>query len=103
MSPDGSNNETRQQAVAWFDLPQVGKSPSRFDFRKLENLNSHYIREADDERLAVFQGKRTAGVWAGGHHKLSDHAMDSSYRWKPGVTGDWFASFNDGLARGDTF
>ena len=27
---------------------QVGKSPSRFDFKKLENLNGHYIREADD-------------------------------------------------------
>ena len=42
----------REQAIEWFDLPQVGKSPSRFDFKKLENLNGHYIREADDERLA---------------------------------------------------
>jgi len=43
---------SRDQAIEWFDLPQVGKSPSRFDFKKLENLNGHYIREADDERLA---------------------------------------------------
>ena len=42
----------RSQAVEWFDLDHVGKSPSRFDFKKLENLNGHYIREADDERLA---------------------------------------------------
>jgi glutamyl-tRNA synthetase len=42
----------RQDAVSWFDLDQVGKSPSRFDVRKLENLNGHYIREADDGRLA---------------------------------------------------
>jgi glutamyl-tRNA synthetase len=42
---------SREQAIAWFDLPQVGKSPSRFDFKKLENLNGHYIREADDARL----------------------------------------------------
>jgi glutamyl-tRNA synthetase len=42
----------RVQAIEWFDLPQVGKSPSRFDFKKLENLNGHYIREADDARLA---------------------------------------------------
>jgi glutamyl-tRNA synthetase len=42
----------REQAIEWFDLPQVGKSPSRFDFKKLENLNGHYIREADEERLA---------------------------------------------------
>jgi glutamyl-tRNA synthetase len=43
---------SRDQAIEWFDLPQVGKSPSRFDFKKLENLNGHYIREADDARLA---------------------------------------------------
>ncbi len=43
---------SRSQAVEWFDLDHVGKSPSRFDFKKLENLNGHYIREADDRRLA---------------------------------------------------
>ena len=43
---------SREQAVEWFDLAHVGKSPSRFDFKKLENLNGHYIREADDARLA---------------------------------------------------
>ncbi len=43
---------SREDAVRWFDLDQVGKSPSRFDMRKLENLNGHYIREADDGRLA---------------------------------------------------
>jgi glutamyl-tRNA synthetase len=42
----------RDQAIEWFDLAHVGKSPSRFDFKKLENLNGHYIREADDARLA---------------------------------------------------
>jgi glutamyl-tRNA synthetase len=43
---------SREQAIEWFDLDHVGKSPSRFDFKKLENLNGHYIREADDGRLA---------------------------------------------------
>jgi glutamyl-tRNA synthetase len=47
---------SRSQAIEWFDLPQVGKSPSRFDFKKLENLNGHYIREADDQRLAELVG-----------------------------------------------
>ena len=42
----------REQAIEWFDLDHVGKSPSRFDFKKLENLNGHYIREAADQRLA---------------------------------------------------
>jgi glutamyl-tRNA synthetase len=42
----------RERAVELFDLAAVGKSPSRFDLKKLENLNGHYIREADDGRLA---------------------------------------------------
>ena len=43
---------SREQAIDWFDLDHVGKSPSRFDLKKLENLNGHYMREADDGRLA---------------------------------------------------
>ncbi|HET7709347.1 MAG TPA: glutamate--tRNA ligase [Sphingomicrobium sp.] len=42
---------SRDQAIEWFDLDHVGKSPSRFDFKKLKNLNGHYMREADDHRL----------------------------------------------------
>jgi len=49
---------SRGQAIEWFDLEHVGKSPSRFDFKKLENLNGHYIREADDVRLADLAGSR---------------------------------------------
>ena len=44
---------SREQAVEWFDIDNVGKSPSRFDLKKLENLNGHYMREADDARLAT--------------------------------------------------
>lgn len=43
---------SRDQAVEWFDIAHVGKSPSRFDLAKLLNLNAHYLREADDARLA---------------------------------------------------
>lgn len=39
------------EAIQWFDLDHVGKSPARFDFVKLANLNGHYIREADNDRL----------------------------------------------------
>lgn len=42
-----------EQAVKWFDLGAVGRSASRFDYAKLDNLNGHYIREADDRELAV--------------------------------------------------
>src|SRR6266436_2845695 len=41
-----------EQMIDWFDLDGIGKSPSRFDFVKLENLNAHYIREMSDSALA---------------------------------------------------
>lgn len=49
---------SREQAVEWFDLAGVGKSPSRFDQKKLENLNGLYIRGADDARLAELAAVR---------------------------------------------
>ncbi|WP_425229827.1 glutamate--tRNA ligase [Sphingomonas sp.] len=49
---------TRAQAVEWFDLRAVGKAPSRFDLRKLDSLNGHYLREAGDARLAALAGER---------------------------------------------
>lgn len=51
----------RDQAVEWFDLAHVGKSPSRFDLAKLQNLNGHYLREADDARLAALVAARLGG------------------------------------------
>ena len=44
---------SREQAIEWFDIGDVGKGPSRFDLAKLQNLNGHYLREADDARLAA--------------------------------------------------
>ena len=43
---------TREEAIAAFTLEGVGKSAARFDMKKLLNLNGHYIRAADDRRLA---------------------------------------------------
>ena len=51
---------SRDQAVDWFDLPGVGKSPSRFDFAKLEHVNGHYMRQADNGRLAELTIQRLA-------------------------------------------
>lgn len=42
---------TRDQAIEWFSLDHVGRSPARFDVAKLTSLNAHYIREADNARL----------------------------------------------------
>ncbi|MFT3986911.1 glutamate--tRNA ligase [Aestuariivirga sp.] len=40
-----------EQLVEWFNLESIGKSPARFDFAKLENLNGHYIRHTPDAEL----------------------------------------------------
>ena len=42
---------TTEEMIAAFDLPQIGRSPARFDFAKLENLNGHYIRTTADADL----------------------------------------------------
>ena len=39
------------QMIEWFGLESVGRSPSRFDYAKLENLNGHYIRSMADGDL----------------------------------------------------
>ena len=42
---------SRKQAIEWFSFENVGKSPSRFDMAKLQNLNAHYIKERDNQSL----------------------------------------------------
>ncbi|PQZ82701.1 MULTISPECIES: glutamate--tRNA ligase [unclassified Brevundimonas] len=41
-----------EQAIEWFDLPGIGKAPARLDFDKLAHVNAHWIRLAEDDRLA---------------------------------------------------
>jgi glutamyl-tRNA synthetase len=67
-----------QQAIEWFDLGAVGRSPSRFDFAKLDNLNGHYLREADDAALATDVAARL--------HAADDPAVvDRIRRGMPGL------------------
>jgi len=40
-----------EEMIAAFDLPQIGRSPARFDFAKLESLDGHYIRHSEDAQL----------------------------------------------------
>jgi len=42
---------TDAQARDWFDLDGIGRSPARFDFKKLENLSGQHIAAADDAAL----------------------------------------------------
>jgi glutamyl-tRNA synthetase len=40
-----------EDMIRWFDLDGIGRSPARFDFAKLEDLNGYYIRQTDDREL----------------------------------------------------
>ena len=39
------------QAIAWFDIKDINRAPSRLDFAKLGSVNAHWMRVADDARL----------------------------------------------------
>ncbi len=41
-----------EQLIEWFDLSAISHSPARFNEEKLRWLNEHYLKAADDERLA---------------------------------------------------
>ena len=53
---------TTEQAVAWFDLGAVGRSPARFDLAKLSSLNAHYLRERPDAELTELVRPHLAGL-----------------------------------------
>ncbi len=40
-----------EQAMEWFDLPQIGRSPARLDFKKLEKLCGQHMAVTDDAAL----------------------------------------------------
>jgi glutamyl-tRNA synthetase len=71
---------SRAQATAWFDLAAVGRSPSRFDLKKLENVNGHYMRATDDNRLVTLIAP---GVGAAIGRELSDTDRSLLHRTMP--------------------
>ena len=42
---------TDSQAQSWFDLEHIGKSPSRFDFKKLANVSGQHIAQTENAAL----------------------------------------------------
>lgn len=42
---------TSAQAMEWFDLPGIGRSPARLDFKKLENICGLHIAASEDAAL----------------------------------------------------
>jgi len=60
---------SREQFVQWFDLAHITPSAAQFNTEKLNWLNAHYIKAADDARLAGEIRRRLAaqGVTVGDH------------------------------------
>ncbi len=65
---------TDAQALEWFDLGGIGKSPARFDTKKLENLSGQHIAVSDD---AALQRELIAFLAAAGLPALTD-AQDAA-------------------------
>ncbi len=73
-----------EQAIEWFDLDAVGRSPARFDFAKLQNLNGHYLRLCDDAALVGLIAPRLATARA---RPLDAAETERLRRAMPGLKG----------------
>ena len=43
-----------ENAIKWFSLEKIGKSPAKFDNEKLISVNSHYIKELNNDEIIKF-------------------------------------------------
>jgi glutamyl-tRNA synthetase len=69
---------TDAQAQEWFDLGGIGKSPARFDLKKLENLSGLHIAATED---AALRQEAEAYLAAAGEPPLSpeqSHALEAA-------------------------
>jgi glutamyl-tRNA synthetase len=78
---------TTEEMIAAFDLPQVGRSPARFDLAKLDNTNGHYLRQSSDAELLAEMERLLPHV-AGGAQlaaKLTPELRDKLLAAMPGL------------------
>ncbi len=71
-----------EDAIAWFDIAQVGRAAARFDQARLDSINGHYIRAADDARLVALVAERLEAEFA---QPLSAPQRDRLERAMPGL------------------
>jgi glutamyl-tRNA synthetase len=71
-----------EQAIEWFGLAGIGRSPAQFDFAKLDSVNAHYLREADDARLVALIAENVAQMIG---HPLSAADRDRLLRAMAGL------------------
>jgi glutamyl-tRNA synthetase len=50
-SPGHDDIISKEEAASQFDVAQIGRGPARLDFAKLDSVNAHFLKDADDSRL----------------------------------------------------
>jgi glutamyl-tRNA synthetase len=75
-----------EEMIAAFDLPQIGRSPARFDFAKLENINGHYIRQSADADLLA-EIERVLPHIAGGEEVAKKLTPELRQKWLAAMPG----------------
>ena len=59
-------------AINWFDFSGIGKSPSRLDFKKLNNVSAHHIKTSSNEMVSndLFAYAKEIGIEISENNKL---------------------------------
>ncbi len=84
----------REQLVSWFDGSHISKSPAQWDPAKLEWVNAHYIKLADDARLAELVSAQLAKRGLSAPQRLE--AMCGLFKDRCSTTvalADWLAMY----------
>jgi len=71
-----------EDAIRWFAIKDVGRAAARFDQAKLDNINAHYIREADDARLLALVAERLEAQLG---RTLSEVERERLFKAMPGL------------------
>jgi glutamyl-tRNA synthetase len=71
-----------EKAIEWFDIVDVNRGPARFDPARLDSINAHYIRDADDARLLALVAERLERALA---RSLSPGELDRLAQALPGL------------------
>jgi glutamyl-tRNA synthetase len=71
-----------EHAIAWFTLDAIGRSPARFDKERLDSLNAHYLRHADDGRLTDLV---MTGLAANSTRDIADETPNRLIMGMPGL------------------
>ena len=71
-----------ENAIKWFSLEKMGKSPAKFDYDKLISVNSHYILELkNDEIIKFLKNYYNKKYKIKNYHFRIWHAQRQVYRW----------------------